>query len=148
VPVSSEQWREAKALAIDAIQVARDFPVVGVGLGGFASVQPYYKNCAVTAANAAPSALRWWAETGLAGLVLLGCAVVWGLVRLPIMLYRVGSADRVLALALTGSLLSFAVTSLAQPTLQMAAVALAACAVAGTAERWLAGGTDLFAESL
>jgi hypothetical protein len=64
------------------------------------------------------------------------------------MLRRVGSADRVLAFALTGSLLAFAVTSLVQPTLQAAAVALAACAVAGTAERWLAGGTDLFAESL
>jgi hypothetical protein len=148
VPVTVADWREARELARDAIDVARDFPAMGVGLGGFPSVQAYYKHRDTTTANAAPAVLRWWAEAGLAGIALAGLAAIWGLARLPIMLRRVGSADRVLAFALTGSLLAFAVTSLVQPTLQAAAVALAACAVAGTAERWLAGGTDLFAESL
>jgi hypothetical protein len=47
---------------------------------------------------------------------------------------------------LIGAFASFGLFSMIHWSIQLTAVALAASAVAGTANRWLAGGTDLFLE--
>jgi hypothetical protein len=131
-------WRAVAA-------IARDFPLVGVGMGSFPVVEPYYK--AADASATATSALgQWIAEAGLAGLVPLALAAAWCVARLPGAIRRVGTADRTLAWTLVGSGLGFAALSALHWSVQVGAIALAACAVAGTAQRWLAGGTDLFVE--
>ena len=92
------------------------------------------------------SVLQLLAESGVVGLLLLGAAGLWALVRLPQALKRVGSADRALAFGLIGTVLCFAFVSTVHWTVELVAVALAASAVAGTTNRWLCGGTDLFVE--
>ena len=126
--------------------IARDFPTVGVGLGAFAAVEPYYKDGDASTNTAMSSLLQWRAEAGHAGLALLGIGCLWGLVRLPGAFRRVGSADRALAAGLVGTIVLFGAISAVHATVELMAVALAASAVAGTANRWLAGGTDLFVE--
>ncbi len=133
-----ESWRTAAA-------ITRDFPLLGVGMGGFAVVEPYYKHSDASA-NVASALGQWSAEAGLPGLLLLGLALGWCLVRLPGALRRVGTADRTLAFTMIGAGVAFLGLSAMQWTVQVGAVALAAGAVAGTAQRWLAGGTDLFVE--
>ena len=73
-------------------------------------------------------------------------ATLWCLCRLPAAIRRVGTADRALAFGLLGAAACFALLSAIHWTVELAAIALAASAVAGTCERWLAGGTDLFVE--
>jgi O-antigen ligase len=92
------------------------------------------------------SLLQWWVESGVVGLGLLGLAALWGLIRLPGAIGRVGSADRALALGLIGAVICFGIVSGLHWTVELVAVALAASAVGGTCNRWLAGGTDLFVE--
>ncbi len=121
--------------------------VLGSGLGSFASIYPHYKSQDATTTTALSSLLQWWAETGLAGVMLLALAGTWCLWRLPGALRRVGSADRPLCSALLGAVVGFAVFAMVHWTVELLAVALAACAVGGTWNRWLAGGTDLFVES-
>jgi hypothetical protein len=77
---------------------------------------------------------------------LVALAGLWGLTRLPGAFFRVGSADRALAAGMVGAVACFALISTIHWTVDLAAVALAASAVAGTCNRWLAGGTDLFVE--
>jgi hypothetical protein len=134
-----ETWSAAKA-------IIRDFPVVGTGLGSFATIEPYYKMRDEASTTAMSSLLQWWVESGAIGLVLLGLAIVWGIARLPRSIRRVGSADRALVFAIVGAAACFATISCVHWTVELMAVALAASAVAGTANRWLAGGTDLFVE--
>jgi hypothetical protein len=92
------------------------------------------------------SVLQWAVESGAVGLGLMATAGLWCLVRLPGAIRRVGTADRALAFGLLGSLTCFGLFSAIHWTVELAAVALAAVAVAGTANRWLAGGTDLFVD--
>jgi hypothetical protein len=141
-----DTWPQARQAWADAAQIARDFPVLGVGLGGFATIYPYYKAHDHALSTAQSSLLQWAVEAGAAGLALLAAAVLWCLVRLPIALRRVGTADRSLAFALVGTAACFALFSAVHWSVELAAVALAACAVAATANRWLAGGTDLFVQ--
>ena len=136
---SVRTWRETS-------RIARDFPVLGSGLGSFASIHPYYKGGDAGPTTALSSLLQWWAEAGAAGLALLAAAGAWALARLPRALRRVGSADRPLAYGLVGALGCFAMVSALHWTVQLTAVALSAIAVAATCDRWLAGGTDLFVE--
>ncbi len=82
----------------------------------------------------------------MAGLVLVALGALWCLWRLPGALKRVGTADRALAFGLLGAVVGFGLFSVLHWTIELAAVALAASAVAGTCNRWLAGGTDLFVE--
>jgi hypothetical protein len=131
----------------EAMRIARDFPVAGAGLGSFASISPYYKTRDETTTTARSSLLQWWAETGAAGLVVLGVAVFWSAARLPAGIRRVGSADRTLAYGLLGTLVCFGLFSALHWTVELTAVALAASAVGGTFNRWLAGGTDLLVEA-
>jgi O-antigen ligase len=143
---SSQAWRAAADVWKNAAEVARDFPLMGVGFGGFASVQPYYKSADVSHTSALSSALQWWAESGLVGVLLVALGIGWALFKLPAAWRRVGGADRAMAYGLVGALACFGIFSAMHWSIQLTAVALAASAVAGTANRWLAGGTDLFLE--
>ncbi|WP_435022152.1 O-antigen ligase family protein [Tundrisphaera sp. TA3] len=140
------EWAGARRIWAEAIPIARDFPLVGTGLGSFAAVEPFYKASDEASNTAMSSVAQWAVETGGAGVALLGLAGLWCLVRLPGAIRRVGTADRALAFGLLGSLGGFALFSAVHWTVQLPAVALAASAVAGTANRWLAGGTDLFVD--
>jgi hypothetical protein len=140
------EFTEARAVWSDARAIARDFPLVGVGFGSFPTIQPYYKTRDASSTTAMSSLLQWWAESGAVGLAILGIAALWGLVRLPGAIRRVGSGDRALAFGMIGAPVCFAGVSALHWTVELAAVALAASAVAGSCNRWLAGGTDLFVE--
>jgi hypothetical protein len=143
---SSQAWHAVADVWKSAAEIGRDFPLLGVGFGGFASVQPYYKTSDVSHTSALSSALQWWAESGLAGVLLAALGIGWGLFKLPGAWRRVGGADRAMVHGLAGALACFGIFSVMHWSIQLAAVALAASAVAGTANRWLAGGTDLFLE--
>lgn len=136
----------SRAVWADAARIARDFPALGAGLGSFAALEPYYKRGSETSTTARSSLLQWWAEAGWAGLAVLGSAGLWVLARLPGAIRRVGTGDRMLAFGLVGAVAGFGAFSAVHWTLELPAVALAASAVAGTCDRWLAGGTDLFVE--
>jgi O-antigen ligase len=130
----------------DAARVARDFPVCGSGLGSFAAIEPYYKTLDRAHTTAQSSLLQWLAEAGVVGLLLFLLGAAWCGRRLPAAIARVGTADRTLAFSLLGTVACFGVFSALHWTVELMAVALAASAVGGTLDRWLAGGTDLFVE--
>jgi hypothetical protein len=129
-----------------AARVARDFPVLGAGLGSYPALVPFYKSTDETPNTAHSALARWAAESGLAGLGLLTLGAGWCLWRLPGALRRVERADWVLPASLAGAMAAFALFSAIHWSVELSAVSLSACAVAGTANRWLAGGTDLFVE--
>lgn len=130
----------------DALAIARDFPILGTGLGTFATVYPYYKTQDGSPTTAMSSLLQWWIESGYVGVGLLALAGLWCLWRTPGALRRVGTADRALACGLIGAAVGFTLFSAVHWTVELASVALAASAVGGACNRWLAGGTDLFVE--
>jgi hypothetical protein len=136
----------ARAVWASGLTIARDFPLVGVGMGGFSTIEPYYKATDATSTTAMSSVLQLWVEAGAVGLGLLALAGVWVVVRLPVAFGRVGTADRALAFGLVGALVCFGMVSALHWTVELLAVALAAVGVAATLNRWLAGGTDLFVE--
>lgn len=138
-------WTGTIAVWRETARIARDFALVGCGMGGFASIHPYYKSADLSPTTALSSGLQWVAEAGIAGSALVLLGGLWVLLRLPGALRRVGSADRALAFGLLGSLVGFAAFSVVHWSIELGAVALAASAVLGTFHRWLAGGTDLFA---
>ena len=139
-------WAGARATWAESLPILRDFPVLGTGLGTFPAVHPYYKARDGARNTAMSSVLQWAVETGAVGLGLLATAGLWCLIRLPGAIRRVGTADRALAFGLLGSLAGFGLFSAIHWTVELSAIALAASAVAGTANRWLAGGTDLFVD--
>lgn len=139
VATSAQVWR-------DALAILGDFPVAGSGLGTFGTIYPLYKSIDAASSTAKSSVLQWGVETGLLGLTLLGLAGLWCVFRLPGALRRVGTADRALAFGLIGALVGFTLFSTVHWTVELMSVALAASAVAGVGNRWLAGGTDLFVE--
>ena len=126
-----------------AARVARSRPILGVGLGGFGAAVCDYKLTDATPRTADSSLLQFAAETGLAGVGILALGTIWCLWRLPAACRRVGSADRALAGGLLGATLGLAAVSAVHWTVELGAVALAASALGGTCNRWLAGGTDL-----
>ena len=130
----------------DTWKIIRDFPVLGTGLGSFASVYPHYKSHDAAHTTALSSVAQWVSETGLIGLALLVAAGLWSLSRLPDAMRRVGSADRALVFGLIGAAVGFSLYATVHWTVELAAVALSASALGGTWNRWLAGGTDLFVE--
>ena len=83
---------------------------------------------------------------GLAGLIPLALAALWCMVRLPKAFCRVGAADRPLAGGLLGAIVAFTLYSMIQTTVETPSIALAAAAVLGNFDRWIAGGTDLFVQ--
>jgi hypothetical protein len=139
-------WAGAKATWAESLPILRDFPALGTGLGTFPSVHPYYKARDGARNTAMSSVLQWAVESGAVGLGLLATAGLWSLIRLPGAIRGVGTADWALAFGLLGSLACFGLFSAIHWTVELSAIALAASAVAGTANRWLAGGTDLFVD--
>ena len=139
-------WDAARATWSDSLPILRDFPILGTGFGTFAAVYPYYKTRDGSSNTAMSSLLEASVESGAVGLALLATAGFWCLIRLPGAIGRVGTADRALPYGLLGSLVGFGLFSAISWTVNLPAVALAASAVAGTANRWLAGGTDLFVD--
>ena len=130
----------------DAIRIARGFPIAGVGAGAFATIQPYYKTRDAASTTAMNSLLQWWVELGFSGLAIGGVAVLWCLWRLPRAVRRIGSADRALAGAMLGAGVGFVAFACFHWSVELVGIALAGSAFAATANRWLAGGTDLFVE--
>jgi len=145
-PVGPEDLRAAVRVWKDALPIARDFPLLGTGLGTFSTVYPYYKTQDAATTTAMSSLLQWWVESGFVGLGLLGAGLLWSLYKLPGAVRRVGTADRALAFGLIGAAVAFTLFSAVHWTVELASVALTASALAGAVNRWLAGGTDLFVE--
>ena len=134
-----EVWR-------DSARIVRDFPVAGAGFGGFGAIHPYYKRRDSAWTTARGSLARLAVESGASGVAIAGLACVWCLLRLPRAMSRVGTADCALAFGMIGGGSALMLATITQAPFDTAGVALAAAAVAGTANRWLAGGTDLFVE--
>jgi O-antigen ligase len=145
-PVRPPNARAARTLWSESLEIAREFPWLGSGLGTFASIHPYFKTGDASTTTAMSSLLQWTVESGAAGLALLAMGLLWCLVRLPGSLRRVGSVDRSLAYGLIGAALSFSLLAVIHWTMELSAVAVSASALGGTWNRWLAGGTDLFVE--
>ncbi len=144
--VPPEDPRAAARVWADALPIAHDFPVLGTGLGTFATVFPFYKTRDESPTTAMSSLLQWWVESGFVGLGLLAVGALWCLSRLPGAVRGVGTADRSLAYGLIGTAAGFTLFSAVHWTVELSSVALAASAVGGAGNRWLAGGTDLFVE--
>jgi hypothetical protein len=145
-PVAPISWEPTKLVWTESLRILRDFPMVGTGFGSFGAIHPYFKTRDAASTTAMSSLLQWGVESGALGLGLLVLAALWCVCRLPACLKRVGSADRSLAYGLIGAALGFSVWSALQWTVELPAVAISASALAGTWNRWLAGGTDLFVE--
>jgi hypothetical protein len=146
LPMPRVDWEGAEATWAESLPILRDFPVLGTGLGTFPAVHPYYKARDAARNTAMSSVLQWAVESGAVGLGLMATAGLWFAIRVPGAIRRVGTADRALAFGLLGSMACFGLFSAIHWTVELSGIALAASAVAGTGNRWLAGGTDLFVD--
>ncbi|QDV33815.1 O-antigen ligase family protein [Tautonia plasticadhaerens] len=145
-PITAEPGRAAD-LWRGSVEVVKDFPLLGTGLGTFGRIHPSYKSTDPSPTTAGSSVLQWLVESGMAGGAILAVAGLWGLGRLVRAWRRVGSADRALACGLVATAGCFVGFAAVHWAVELPAVALAACAVFGTMDRWLSGGTDLFVEA-
>ncbi|OJW20761.1 MAG: hypothetical protein BGO49_04100 [Planctomycetales bacterium 71-10] len=145
-PLEAPDWAEGRAAWRDAARIFREFPLVGVGLGGFGAVHPYFKDRDLTSNTAMSSLMQWAAEAGAVGLAILGAGALWSLIRIPGGLRRLAPADRFLAHGLIGAVAGLTLLAAVHWTVELSAVAVSASALGGTWNRWLAGGTDLFVE--
>jgi hypothetical protein len=145
-PISYPDYEIAKRLWSEGFAVFHDFPIVGVGMGSFQAIHPYYKTQDANLTTAMSSLIQWGAESGIVGLSIVATGVMWCVWRVLPCLRRVGSADCCLAYGLIGSALGLTLFSAIHWTFELTAVAVSASALGGTWNRWLAGGTDLFVE--
>ena len=145
-PVGFPDVDSARSLWSESVQMFREFPLVGAGLGSFGVIHPYFKDRDLSSTTAMSSLLQWSVESGAVGLGLLTLGMLWCLIRLPGVLKRVGRIDRSLAHGLIGAALSFSLLAAVHWTIELSALAISASALGGTWNRWLAGGTDLFVE--
>lgn len=145
-PVLPESATTTLRMWRDAAPIVRDFPLVGAGLGSFSAIYPYYKTQDGSATTAMSSLLQCGVEAGGAGLALVAWGAFWCSRRLSRAVKRVGTADRALVFGLMGAVAGFTLFSVVHWTVELPSVALAASALGGTCNRWLAGGTDLFVE--
>ncbi|WP_165075909.1 O-antigen ligase family protein [Paludisphaera rhizosphaerae] len=145
-PLEAPDWSDSRAVWGDAARIFREFPLMGVGLGGFATVQPYFKDRDATSNTAMSSLFQWAAEAGAVGLAILGAAALWSLIRIPAGLRRLGSMDRFLAHGLIGAVVGLSLLAAVHWTVELPAVAVSASALGGAWNRWLAGAADLFVE--
>lgn len=129
------------------MEVGLQYAVLGVGMNAFNAIVPQIKGVDAANSTAGSSVLQWAVEGGLVSLALLVAVFVWIAWRLPAAWKRVGGADRALPAGLMGSLFAFALFSSIHWSIQLMVVALVAAGVAGVANRWLAGATDLFVEA-
>jgi hypothetical protein len=145
-PISYPNYELTKGLWREGLSIFHDFPVVGVGMGSFQAIHPYYKTQDASPNTAMSSLIQWGAESGIAGLSILAMGAFWCVWRVLPCLKKVGSADSCLAYGLIGSALGLTLLSAIHWTFELSAVAVSASALGGTWNRWLAGGTDLFVE--
>jgi len=145
-PIQPPDLKMAQSIWSESIHAIREFPLVGSGLGSFATIHAYFKDRDPSSNTAMSSLLQWAVETGAAGAVIVAVGVLWCLLRLPGGLKRVGSIDGSLVHGLIGAALSFSLLAAVHWTIELSAVAISASALGGTWNRWLAGGTDLFVE--
>ncbi len=145
-PVAPISWSATRLFWIESLPILQDFPLLGTGFGSFRTIHSYFQSPDSPAGLTMSSLLKCGVEAGAAGLVIIGIAGIWCLVRLPSCLRRVGSADRALAHGLIGAAVGFSLWSMLHWTVELPAVAISASALGGTWNRWLAGGTDLFVE--
>jgi hypothetical protein len=136
----------ARPAWFESLAILHDFPLLGAGLGSFRTIYPYFRTVDGSSGATPGAMLRWGAEAGLIGLLLVAFAAAWSAWRLPSCLKQVGSADRALAHGLIGAVVGLGLWSALQWTVELPAVAISASALGGTWNRWLAGGTDLFVE--
>jgi hypothetical protein len=136
----------SKSVWNDSTQIVRDFALIGTGMGTFGSIYPSYKSTELASTTARSSLVQFGIESGIAGVMVLGLALLWCAARVAPSLVRVGTADRALSWGAIGTALCFGTFAAVHWSLEVPAVALAAAAWAGTCDRWLAGGTDLFVE--
>jgi hypothetical protein len=146
LPVAGPGVQAATRVWADCRTMVRDFPLLGSGLGSFASIYPWYKTADESRTTAQSSLVQWWVEAGGVGVALVLMAGTWCLVRLPGAVRRVGTADRALAFGLIGAATGFTLFSAVHWTVELVAVAMIASALGGTWNRWLAGASDLFVE--
>ncbi len=145
-PIAPLSWELSAQIWNDCLSIFKSFPLVGTGFGSFGAVHPYSKTHDLTSTTAMSSLVQCGVESGLVGLTLLGLAGCWLVCRVRPSLKRVGSADKTLAYGLVGAGLGLGLWSIVQWTVELPAVAIAASAIGGIGNRWLAGGTDLFVE--
>jgi hypothetical protein len=143
-PIRPPDLETMRVVWTETSEILREFPLIGSGLGSFATIHPYFKDRDPSPTTAMSSLLQWGAETGIAGLGVLALGLLWCLVRLPAGLKRVGTIDRSLAHGLIGAAVSFSLLAVIHWTVELTAVAISVSALGGTWNRWLAGGTDLF----
>ena len=122
-PCGTEFTQTRARVWTDAVQVARDFPLFGAGLGSFAAIEPHYKTIDQAHTTAQSSLLQWLAEAGLAGLLLFLLGAAWCAWRMPAAIRRVGSADRTLVSGLLGTVVCFGLFSALHWTVELVAVA-------------------------
>jgi hypothetical protein len=143
VPAS---WEFARRLWTESAPILGDFPLMGTGLGSFNTIYPYMKTQDASSTTAMSSLLQCAVESGALGLAIVAMAALWCVIRLPVSLKRVGSADRSLAYGLIGAAVGFSLWFVVHWTVELPAIAISASALGGTWNRWLTGGTDLFVE--
>jgi hypothetical protein len=145
-PVAPVSWQATRLVWSESLTILENFPLVGTGLGSFSAIHPYAKSHDASSTAAMSSLLQWAVESGAVGICLVAMAGLWSVCRLPSCLARVGASDRPLAYGSIGALIGFGLWSTVHWTVELPAIALAASALGGTWNRWLAGGTDLFVE--
>jgi hypothetical protein len=145
-PVAPVSWQATRLVWSESLTILENFPLVGTGLGSFSAIHPYAKSRDASSTAAMSSLLQWAVESGAVGICLVAMAGLWSVCRLPSCLARVGASDRPLAYGSIGALIGFGLWSTVHWTVELPAIALAASALGGTWNRWLAGGTDLFVE--
>ena len=145
-PIEPLDWNAHRMVWADSARVVTQFPLVGVGLGGFSAIHPYAKSHDDTSTTALSSLLQFTLESGLAGLGAVAFAALWALWRLPRAVALVGSADWTLAQGLIGAAIGFILWSTVHWAAELPAVAISASALGGTWNRFLSGGVDLFVD--
>jgi hypothetical protein len=145
-PLPAISWESTRVLWQESLSIFKDSPLLGTGLGSFATIHPYVKARDAASTTAMSSLIQFGVESGWLGLSLLALAGLWCACRVPACLKRVGAADRTLAFGLLGAAVGFSLWFVVQWTVELPAVAISASALGGTWNRWLSGGTDLFLE--
>lgn len=147
-PVQTPDPKLAQTLWASALEIVREFPIMGAGLGCFPVIHPYFKSISISSTTAMSTLLQFSAEAGFVGVGVMLAAALWCVVRLPAAVRRVSPADRGLAYGLVGALASISLFAAIHWTVELPAVAVSASALGGICDRWLSGGTDLFTECL
>jgi O-antigen ligase len=125
-----EMWAQA-------LRMASDFPLTGVGLGAFASVFPAFRTsgAGVALTHAHNDYIEWATETGLIGCLVLLASLA--LLALPLLRRCHGRADfGVLGYAAVASLVAIGLHALTDFNLEIPGNALTLAVIAGLALSW------------